>query len=111
MLEVSARGEELAWRTSSFFFLVQSGRRSVGDGASSSSSSAVLADCVWAKVRAEPHYGSIMFWGGDPLPIPGLLELLGRTCACPFPRSIVDRFGLDLARSRLHLVEGNIKHV
>ena len=60
---MSTHGEELAWRTSSFFFPVWLGRRSVGNRASSSSSSAVLVDYVWVKVRVEPHNDFVMFWG------------------------------------------------
>ena len=93
------------------FFLVRSGGQPIGGRASSSSSSAILEDYTWEKVRAEPYFYSITFWGGDPLSILDLLELLGRMGAYPFLESIEDRFRLDLARSRPHLVEKNFKHV
>ena len=81
-----------AWRCSSLFLPSLSGCHPGGDRRpSSSSSSVVLADCVWAKVRAKPHYDFVVFWGGDPLPIFSLFALLGRTGACPFFGSIVDR--------------------
>ena len=94
LLLPGAVGLSIGWRQS-FFFLFLS--RSYGLRLVKGEGQDILSFC------------HVLGW--RPLSIPNLLELLGRTSACPFSWFIVDRFRLDPARSRPHLVEENFKHV